>query len=55
MKETLQQNKQMEEIIDNLRSENAKYINLFKNIKTSALKDQKYLISKLNITLIFYR
>lgn len=51
LKENLSQVKQMEEIIDNLRAENAKYRNLFNDIKASALKDQKYLISKALITI----
>lgn len=46
LKETLNQNKHLEEVIDNLREENARYSNLIKNIKASALKDQKYLISE---------
>lgn len=46
LRENLIQLKQMEEVVDNLRAENAKYHNLFNNIKASALKDQKYLISK---------
>ena len=35
---------QMEETVHNLRIENSKFINLFKNIKASNTKDQKHLI-----------
>lgn len=49
LKENLVQTKHLEDIIDNLRAENAKFHNLFNNLKASAMKDQKYLISKITL------
>ncbi len=46
LKETLTQNKQLEELIDSLREENSRYTNLFKNLKASAFKDHKHLINE---------
>lgn len=45
LRETIQKNTRLEKVVDSLREENSRYINLFKNIKASALKDHKYLIN----------
>lgn len=42
----MNQRKSTDVVIDKLRAENSRYLNLFNSIKASVLKDQKYLISK---------
>jgi hypothetical protein len=46
-KESLTQNKQLETMIDSLRLENSKLVNLIKSLKNSGSRDQKQIISKL--------
>lgn len=45
-KDSLTQNKQLETMIDSLRLENSKLVNLIKSLKNSGSRDQKQIISK---------